>query len=250
MLLPLSTGLWMTLSHVEQKAVKHRIGRTVFRRLDHPRRCATPCTDLVHRNEHGTGAVNLILASTSPIRGTLLANAGVPYGAEAPGVDEAPLKAGFEGGDEALALRLAEAKALAVSERRPGALVIGSDSLVSVDGRRFDKPAGPETAAEHLRFFSGRTMMLTSAVALAQSGEIVWRHASAARLKVRNLSERFIADYLEAEWPEVSYCVGVFRLEGSGVQLFEDIEGDHFTILGLPLLPLLGALREQGILTA
>ncbi|GAA4031383.1 Maf-like protein [Sphingomonas rosea] len=190
--------------------------------------------------------MTLILASTSPIRGTLIANAGVAYAAQAPGVDEAAVKAGFAGDDAALATRLAEAKALAVSGMQGDALVIGSDSLVSVEGRRFDKPAGRESAAEHLRFFSGKTMRLTSAVVLAQGGEIVWRHASEARLQVRPLSEAFIEDYLEADWPEVSYCVGVFRLEGPGIQLFETIEGDHFTILGLPLLPLLGALRERG----
>jgi septum formation protein len=194
--------------------------------------------------------MELVLASTSPIRGTLLANAGIAYAAEAPGVDEAAVKAGFDGDDAALATRLAEAKALAVSERRGDAMVIGSDSLVSVHGRRFDKPAGRETAAEHLRFFSGKTMLLTSAVVLAQGGEIVWRHASEARLQVRALSDAFIQDYLDADWPEVSYCVGVFRLEGPGVQLFETIEGDHFTILGLPLLPLLGALRVRGVLAA
>lgn len=192
--------------------------------------------------------MELVLASTSPIRGTLLANAGVAYAAEAPGVDEGPLKAGFEGGDDALALHLAEVKALAVSRRRAGALVIGSDSLISVEGRRFDKAAGLETAKEHLRFFSGRTMILTSAVVLAKDGAIVWSNAGHARLKVRPLSETFIDSYLEADWPEVSYCVGVFRLEGPGVQLFETIDGDHFTILGLPLLPLLGALREQAVL--
>jgi septum formation protein len=194
--------------------------------------------------------MELVLASTSPIRGTLLANAGVPYGSEASGVDESAIKAGFSGDDGALATKLAEAKALAVFARRPQALVIGSDSLVSVEGRRFDKPAGRETAAEHLRFFSGKAMILTSAVVLAERGEIVWRHVSEARLQLRDLSEAFIADYLEEEWPEVSYCVGVFRLEGPGVQLFERIEGDHFTILGLPLLPLLGALRERGVLAS
>jgi septum formation protein len=192
--------------------------------------------------------MELVLASTSPIRGTLLANAGVAYAAEPPKVDEAALKLAFTGSDAELATRLAEAKALAVSERRPGALVIGSDSLVSVDGRRFDKPVGRESAAEHLRYFSGRTLLLTSAVVVARNGAPEWRHASEARLQVRALSETFIADYLDADWPEVSYCVGVFRLEGPGVQLFDAIEGDHFTILGLPLLPLLCALRERGAL--
>lgn len=194
--------------------------------------------------------MELVLASTSPIRGTLLANAGVAYAAEAPGVDEAAIKAGFGGDDAALTLALGEAKAQAVSERHPQALVIGSDSLISVDGRRFDKPAGRETAAEHLRFFSGKVMELTSSAVLVERGQTVWSHASHARLTVRSLSEAFIQDYLDADWPEVSYCVGVFRLEGPGVQLFETIEGDHCTILGLPLLPLLGALRERGALTS
>lgn len=192
--------------------------------------------------------MELLLASTSPIRGTLLANAGVPYGAIAPEVDEAAAKAGFGGTDAELASVLAEAKALSVSGKRPGALVIGSDSIVSVEGRRFSKPGGRKEAAEHLRFFSGRTMELTSAVALARGGAVEWRHAAQARLQVRQLSGEFIERYLDVDWPEVSYCVGVFRLEGPGVQLFDEIEGDHFTVLGLPLLPLLGALRDRGVL--
>lgn len=194
--------------------------------------------------------MELILASTSPIRGTMLADAGVAYAAEAPSVDETKIKSGFVGDDAALTLALAEAKAQAVSTRRRQALVIGSDSLISVEGRRFDKPVGRESAAEHLRFFSSKTMELTSAVVLAQGGETVWRHAERASLKVRELSEAFIQSYLEADWPEVSYCVGVFRLEGPGAQLFEMIQGDHFTILGMPLLPLLGALRDRGVLAA
>ncbi len=123
--------------------------------------------------------------------------------------------------------------------------VIGSDSVVSCAGRIFSKPENREEGAEHLRFFSGRQMELTSAVALAHGGELQWSHGDRAILQVRSLSESFIADYLDAEWPEVGYTVGVFRLEGRGVQLFERIEGDHFTILGMPLVPLLGALRER-----
>ena len=192
--------------------------------------------------------MDLLLASTSPIRGTLLANAAVPYASVAPLVDEAAIKATHEGSDAALATRLAEAKALSVSGERFDALVIGSDSIVSAGGRRFSKPGGRAEATEHLRFFSGKVIQLTSAVALARGGSVEWKLASEARLQVRDLSERFIEDYLELDWPEVSYCVGVFRLEGPGVQLFESIEGDHFTILGLPLLPLLNALRERGIL--
>lgn len=192
--------------------------------------------------------MDLLLASTSPIRGTLLANAGVPYEAVAPDVDEGAIKASHQGSDAELATTLAEAKALSVARGGPDSLVIGSDSVVSVSGRRFSKPAGRDSAAEHLRFFSGKRMQLTSAVALAHGGTIEWQTAQTAQLHVRPLSEEFIQSYLDADWPEVSYCVGVFRLEGPGVQLFERIEGDHFTILGLPLLPLLGALRDRGVL--
>src|SRR5438477_9146417 len=112
------------------------------------------------------------------------------------------------------------------------------------------KPRDRDEAAGHLRFFSGKTMRLRSAVALARSGKIDWRHVETATLHVRRPSDAFIADYLDAEWPEVGYTVGVFRLEARGVQLFEKIDGDHFTILGMPLIPLLGALRERDLLPA
>ena len=164
---------------------------------------------------------------------------------ERPAVDEAALKA-----DGADALALAEAKAVAVSALDADDWVIGSDSMVSVGGRTFDKPVDRDQAAAHLRFFSGKEMILTSAVALARAGKVEWSIADQARLQVRDLSEPFIRDYLDVEWPEVSYCVGVFRLEGPGVQLFETIDGSYFTILGMPLLPLLGALRDRGLLTA
>jgi septum formation protein len=175
----------------------------------------------------------------------MLNAAGVEYEAARPQVDEDELKLGLSDASE-IALRLAESKAVSL----PGEWVIGSDSVVSVDGRPFDKPGSREQATEHLRRFSGKTMLLSSAVALAHGGKSDWSHVETARLVVRRLSERFIETYLNAEWPEVGYCVGVFRLEGRGVQLFERIEGDHFTILGMPLLPLLGALRERGLLLA
>ena len=188
----------------------------------------------------------LILASTSPIRRTMLEAAGVQVAAIPPEVDEGSLKSETEA--KSIARVLAEAKALAVSERRGGDWVIGSDSVITVDGRSFDKPAGRGEAAEHLRFFSGKPMILTSAVALALDGEVDWSVSDSATLHMRILSDDFIASYLEAEWPEVGYCVGVFRMEGRGAQLFDSIEGSHFTILGMPLLPLLGALRARGLL--
>ena len=130
----------------------------------------------------------------------------------------------------------------AVSARRNGDWVIGSDSVVSVGGRLFDKPADRGQAAEHLRTFSGQAMRLTSAIALARDGKVDWSHHETASLQVRELSEDFVAGYLDREWPAVSYCVGVFRIEGPGVQLFESIMGDQFTVLGMPLLAVLGVL--------
>ena len=189
--------------------------------------------------------MKLILASTSSIRRQLLDAAGVEYQAAKPQVDEDELKLGLSYPQD-IALRLAGAKAASI----PGEWVIGSDSIVSAGGRLFNKPVDREEAAEHLRFFSGKEMRLVSAVALVRGGVLDWSHVETARLRVRPLSEQFIADYIDAEWPEVRYTVGVFRLEARGVQLFDKIQGDHFTILGMPLIPLLGALRDRGLLPA
>ncbi len=179
----------------------------------------------------------------------MLDAAGVAYEARRPDVDEAAVKAELVKPDQ-IASELAAAKALSVSASRPDDWVIGSDSIVTVDDRLFDKPRDRSEAAEHLRFFSGKLMSLTSAVALARDRGIDWRHVESAALQVRLLSEEFIAAYLDAEWPEVGHTVGVFRLEGLGVQLFDSIQGDHFTILGMPLIPLLGALRDRRLLLA
>lgn len=187
----------------------------------------------------------VILASKSASRRAMLQDAGVAFEARPAALDERALEAELEGAAPAdIALALAEAKALAVEAS--GQLVLGSDSLVVVEGQRFDKPQSRHDAAAHLRFFSGRTMELHAAAALVRDGKVVWRHASLAKLEWRVLSEDFIASYLEAEWPAVSYCVGVFRIEAMGVQLFESIAGDHFTVLGMPLLEVLAALRQEG----
>jgi len=179
----------------------------------------------------------------------MLDSAGVEFEVVAPQLNERGLKARLSDAT-AIATGLAEAKAASVSRLHPAAWVIGSDSVVSVQGRLFDKPSDRSVAAEHLRFFSGKAMRLTSAAALARGGTVDWRHVEAATLQVRLLSDEFIETYLDAEWPEVGYTVGVFRLEGRGVQLFKKIAGDHFTILGMPLVALLGALRERGMLLA
>ncbi|AZI36006.1 Maf-like protein [Caenibius tardaugens NBRC 16725] len=189
----------------------------------------------------------LVLASKSASRRAMLDAVGVAYRCVPANIDERALEANLQDTTaHATALALAEAKALAVSQSCPGELVLGSDSLVVVDGRRFDKPVDRDNAAEHLRFFSGRMMELHSAAALAQDGQIVWQAADCARLQVRPLSEEFIGWYLQQEWPAVSGCVGVFRIEALGPHLFATIEGDQFTVLGMPLLSVLDALRQYG----
>ena len=191
--------------------------------------------------------MGLILATGSQIRHAMLAAAGVEHRVLRPDVDEGVVKRQLDTAQD-IAAELAAAKALAVSQKHPEAWVIGSDSIVEVAGTLFDKPANREQAADHLRKFSGETMFLTSAVALARGGVVDWRHVETVELDVRSLSDDFIAGYLEAEWPEVGYCVGVFRMEARGVQLFSAIRGDHFTILGMPLVPLLGALRDRSVI--
>lgn len=199
--------------------------------------------------------MTLILASKSASRRAMLDAAGVAYESIPADIDERAVEAGLQGAAPSeIAEALAVAKAAAVAEGNPGALVLGSDSLVVCNGRRFDKPASREEAGEHLRCFSGQVMELHSAAALVRADSsgsgCQWSHAALARLHVRDLSDDFIEHYLTLEWPEIGHTVGAFRIEGPGVQLFEAIEGDQFTVLGMPLLPLLGALREEGVLLA
>jgi septum formation protein len=189
----------------------------------------------------------IVLASQSASRRAMLEAADIPFRAQPAHVDERGIE--LELGDapaSQVALELAKAKALAVFA--PNEVVLGSDSLVSCEGRRFDKPASREQAAEHLRFFSGKVMELHSAAALVRDGEVIWADNALARLHVASLSDAFIETYLDAEWPAVAGCVGVFRIEARGVQLFESIEGDYFTILGMPLLMVQAALRKMGVL--
>ena len=194
----------------------------------------------------------LVLASQSASRRNMLTDAGVPFDAVAAGVDEDAAKASLAHlSPRDLADALAELKAVKVSTRLPGRLVLGSDSLVALaDGSILDKPVSRDDAAEHLRRMSGKTHDLFSGVVMAEDGRAVWRHVDRARLSVRPLSDGFIDAYLEAEWPAIAGCVGCFRIEGQGVQLFTRIEGSHFTVLGMPLLPVLDYLRVRSVLAS
>ncbi|PSJ62142.1 Maf-like protein [Pseudaminobacter soli (ex Li et al. 2025)] len=191
----------------------------------------------------------IILASGSPFRKALLANAGVPFTAVPADVDERAVEAPLEDSGttpEEVALILAEAKALNVSERYPGALVIGCDQTLSLDDRIFHKPRDKEDARRHLLDLSGKTHQLNSAVVLVRDGEVLWSDVPIARLTIRKLDPGFIGRHLAAVGDKALDSVGAYQIEGQGIQLFEKIDGDYFTIVGLPLLPLLKELRKLG----
>lgn len=182
----------------------------------------------------------------------MLVAAGVAFEATAAGVDEDAAKAALAHlTPRDLADALAELKAVKVSARLPGRLVLGSDSLVALaDGRRLDKPESRDAAVAHLEAMSNGVHDLWSAAVVAEDGRPVWRHVARVRLHVRPLSASFIQAYCDAEWPAIAGCAGAFRIEGPGVQLFTRVEGDQFTILGLPLIPVLGYLRTRGLIAA
>ncbi len=192
----------------------------------------------------------LVLASQSASRRAMLEAAGVPFAAVAARVDEDAAKASLGHlSPRDLADALAELKALKIARQVTGALVLGSDSLIALaDGSRLDKPESREEAVEHLRRLSGGSHDLWSAAVIAENGQPVWRHVERAKLHVRPLWEGFIEAYLDAEWPAIAGCVGCFRIEGRGVQLFSRLDGSHFTVLGMPLLPVLSYLRERGVM--
>lgn len=197
---------------------------------------------------------NLILASASGIRRKLLTDAGLRFEAVDSLVDEDAIKAGFAASDKSaeeatdtLALALAAEKALAVSALKGGALIIGADQILSCEGRRYDKPKSLAEARANLRAFRGRPHILHSGLVLAKDGEIIWRHSARAVLTMRDFSDAFLDTYLSEVGERVMKSVGCYQLEGPGVRLFERIEGDYFSILGLPMLPLLAELRRQGV---
>jgi nucleoside triphosphate pyrophosphatase len=195
------------------------------------------------------GTEPLILASQSAARQALLANAGIAFEAIPASLDEraVELASGLSSPDEIAAL-LAREKAVWVSLRHPGRFVVGADQTLALGERLFSKPAGRVQAAEQLRALAGQTHELHSATAVARDGEIVFENISIARMTMRPLDGAAIRAYLDTAGEAVTTSVGAYQLEGLGVHLFERIEGDHFTILGLPLLPLLKFLRSQGLL--
>lgn len=196
----------------------------------------------------------IVLASQSASRRALLSAAQVPFEALSPGVDEEAAKEALRGDGldaRALADALAELKALRVSRRAPGALVLGCDQTLSLDdGGMIDKAVDRDDAERILHLLSGRAHYLHSAAVIALNGEPIWRHVERVKMTVRSLSDAFIRAYLDADWEQCRWCVGCYRIEGPGVQLFSRVEGSQFAIQGLPLLPLLDFLRVRGVLAA
>ncbi len=193
----------------------------------------------------------LILASRSAARRAMLSGAGVPFEAEDAGVDEDAIKAALSNhAPTDLALELAQAKALAVSERDKDAWVLGSDQILAFDGGRVSKAKSLPEARTRLSAMRGRTHDLHSAVALARGGSIVWAGIDTARMTMRDFSDRFLDAYLVAEGEGLLASVGSYRLEGMGAQLFERVEGDYFTVLGMPLWPVLTELRRAGVIVS
>lgn len=198
--------------------------------------------------------MKLILASQSASRQAMLRAASVPFTAVAASIDEISIKQALlaqQAAPRDIADRLAELKALRVGGGHLDALVLGSDSVVVLaDGRLLDKPESCDQARVHLEAMSNSRIELISAAVVVEQNRPVWRHVAVAPLWVRPLSATFVDAYLDAEWPAIAQCVGCFRMEGPGVQLFERIGGDHFTILGMPLIPVLDYCRVRGVITA
>jgi len=195
------------------------------------------------------GPQPLILASQSRVRQTLLAHAGIPCEAIPADIDERTIQqqSGLNGPGEVAAL-LASHKALAVAARHPARIVLGADQTLALGERLFNKPAGRADAAAQLRLLSGQTHELHSAFALVRDGEVLGRQVSVARLTMRPLADGAIETYLDAAGSAVTTSVGAYQLEGLGIHLFAHIEGDHFTILGLPLMALLPMLRDHALI--
>lgn len=195
------------------------------------------------------GTSPLILASQSSARKMLLANAGLEFEAVTADIDERGIQAASKlSNPREIGLLLAREKAKAVSANRPGSYVIGADQTLALGDRLFNKPAGRAQAMAQLRDLAGHSHELNSAAAVAHDGKIVFEDVSVARMTTRQMSEGELSAYLDAAGDVVTRSVGAYQLEGLGIHLFERIEGDHFTILGLPLLPLLAFLRSEQLI--
>lgn len=195
----------------------------------------------------------LILASASVIRQELLQNAGVPVTASPARVDEAAMRDSMLADSAAprdIADALAELKAQKISGKHPAALVMGCDQVLAIDGAVLSKPASPEQAEEQLKMMRGNRHELLSAVVICEGGRAVWRHVGVVRMQMRDFTDGYLAGYIDRNWDSIQHSVGAYKLEEEGVRLFSRIQGDYFTVLGLPLLEVLSYLTIRGVLEA
>ncbi|WP_171212130.1 nucleoside triphosphate pyrophosphatase [Ruegeria sp. HKCCA5426] len=196
-------------------------------------------------------SVPIILASGSSIRAQLLRNAGVPFTVQTARVDEETAKRALLAEDASprdIADTLAEMKARKLSDKFPGAMVLGCDQVLDFDGRLLSKPETPTDALSQLRAMRGKRHMLLSAAVIYQDGEPIWRHVGQVRLRMRMSSDAYLRDFVDRNWDSIRHAVGAYKLEEEGVRLFATIDGDYFNVLGMPLLELLNFLAVKGVI--
>ncbi|NOE33736.1 MULTISPECIES: nucleoside triphosphate pyrophosphatase [unclassified Ruegeria] len=196
-------------------------------------------------------SVPILLASGSAIRAHLLENAGVPFTVQTARVDEETAKRALlaeSASPRDIADTLAEMKARKVSDKNPGAMVMGCDQVLDFDGQLLSKPENPEQAVAQLKAMRGKRHMLLSAAVIYQDGEPIWRHVGQVRLRMRASSDAYLKDYVSRNWDSIRHAVGAYKLEEEGVRLFATIDGDYFNVLGMPLLELLNFLAVKGVI--
>ncbi|MBK0326030.1 Maf-like protein [Rhodobacteraceae bacterium F11138] len=195
--------------------------------------------------------VPVILASGSGIRAQMLRQAGVAFDIQLPRIDEETVKTALiaeQARPRDIADTLAEMKARKISDKNPGAMVIGCDQVLDFSGKLLSKPETPDEAVRHLSDMRGQRHMLLSAAVIYQDGQPVWRHVGQVRLRMRQASDAYLCGYVQRNWDSIRHAVGAYKLEEEGVRLFSSIDGDYFNVLGMPLLELLNFLALRGVI--